>query len=45
MHPNVCAFEVHGAIRSKWSKLGWEFQKHVQSIFINILIWMVVICV
>lgn len=23
-HPNLGAFEVHGAIRAKWSELGWE---------------------
>lgn len=23
-HPEVGAFEVHGAIRSRWAKLGWE---------------------
>jgi hypothetical protein len=23
-HPNTGAFEVHGAIRDKWARLGWE---------------------
>jgi len=23
-HPNIGAFEVHGAIRQKWASLGWE---------------------